>query len=539
VDEADTTYLKGNVKVRTRSQIGINPPGSAVYPSHRYVFKVQVRITNGAGTYYSLERTTAANTAFYDIQAEEMEWTLGANNYFLIYSDTHTEADNLLEKLTQISFTSPFLYTDFDGKPIEMKVMLDHVEKSDGTTLTVPGGNYVGRIDDWNTVTVYMGVEAEGIGSNPDHETLRTCASVTSDNSQTRTIDTYLGDGPAPFSLSAMKVGTAATTGWKINNTGTAKPIAQLLAEQVLRFRKLPQSLFRATFLHRSIRPYERFVDQDKAYMAARIAVSCATNQWEGDFLLFDGDVDGIASTEPFIPPKEPMLPGGPTDQGPPTSPPTVEDEEELTGGDPPPFNGLAGGTVGGYVQMSEQSVTKLRTDLLASDFNTTRLLPVNNVPYSWARKGDRITIINPITNHRETFYVGTSYVPEANTITMSGTDSPMVKDFPFGSLVKLYQPDLVRVKGWSYLQRNVTGSEWTIPNPNTTDPATAGPGGLLPPTTVYDVATLRERVQVWRAGQWLVYDTSTFDNSFRIISGNKIEFYFPLSGEDVMVVVR
>jgi hypothetical protein len=539
VDAADTSYLKGSVTIRHRCQIGINPPGSVIWPTHRWRFRIQVRIPNGAGTYYYLSRETAASTAFYNIEPEEMAWQLTADNHdIVVWSHAVTEADNNIELQFTVAFTSPDLYTDFDGQKLEMKVELDGIEATNGTDLTIPGGNYVGRCDDWNTTEVWLSVEEEGIGSNPDNETWRTCSEVTGDNSARMFIDTYLGDGPAPFSLSAFKVAGVATELWKINNTGTGYPLAQLLAEQILRFRKRPQPIYQGAFIHPDIRPYYRFVDNDKAWMASRITLSAFENTWSGDFVLMDADVDGITTGTPFIPDiKEPSLPPGhPLPPNAPTQP---------GGGGPgnapfPPFNPLIGGTLPGFVNGAESAPVTLTADLLASDYNTTRELPVAPVPYAWARKGDRLVVVNAITGHRETFTVGTSYVPNASTITMSGSDSPMEKDFPYGSFVKLKNADELRVKGWSYLLRNQTGEYVTIPNPNTTDPATAGPGGLLPPTTVYDVATLRERIFVLRGNTPVIYDPDPYDNSFSLASSNRLRFEsLPLAGEDVYIVVR
>jgi hypothetical protein len=537
VDAADTTYLKGKVDIRHRSQIGINPPGAVIWPPHRYRFLVQVRIPNGAGTYYYLKRESTSSTPFYDLQPDEMDWDLAATTDIKVWGEVVNESDNLVEKHFSFAFTTPFLYTDFDGQNIEMRIRLDGVEKTDGTTLTVPGGNYVGRIDDWNTLGVFLGVEEEGVGSNPDNETWRTCAEATGGNTEKRYLDTYLGDGPAPFSLSTYRVGGVATTTWQMAGVGVPRTMAALLAQQVLRFRKFPQPVYQGAFLHKDIRPFDRFVDDDKGWMATSISVDCFNNVWSGEFLLYDSDVDGITIGEPYIPPPGPLPPTAPG-PGYPQGPPTVPDIKEGFVNFPP-FNGFVGGTVPGHVAQDEISPVTLLSDLLASDYNTTRTLPVGPIPFSWARKGDRLVVINGTTGHRETFTVGTSYEPNDTEIIMSGSDSPMVKDFPYGSFVKLLNKDELRVKGWSYLERGVTGEEWTIPSPNTTDPETSGPGGLLPSTTVYDVATLRERVMVWRTGLWLVYSTTSYDNGFAFVSGNKIKFWLPLSSEDVMVVVR
>lgn len=349
---------------------------------------------------------------------------------------------------------------------------------------------------------------------------------VDNGNTEERVIDTYFGDGPAPFTLSTFRVGTAITTGWKVGNLGTAKPLPQLLAETVLSFRKKPQPVFRATFIHPDIEPWQRFVDDDRAWMATRISLSAFENTWSGDFVLMDADVDGIVNEPPITPdnPTGPTIPGNPPQ--PPQSPDVRDGFTTF-----PPFEGLNGGTLPGYVSLAEQSITKLSAAVLASTFNSTHTISVTAVGYSWVTKGDQISIINPITGHRETFTVDATPTPTASSITIKSSET-MVKDFPYGSFVKLTPKVAGQVKGWSYLERGFSGTDWEIP----------GSAGILPTVTNYDDQALRQRVKVWRGGLMLIYDTDTsYDDSFHIQNTDpqKIIFHFACRGENVYLEVR
>lgn len=524
VDASDESYLRCSLRIRHKSNVVVIPPGSQPYPDHRLRFSIQIRMEDSGspGNYYYLRRIAGANTPFFDIQASEMEWFSNGADNFKLWAAPINDFDNNIEKEMLVAFTTPSLPTEVSGSKIEMKIDLLGAELPNGGDLVIDGISFQGGIT-WYTQNVSVKVEEEAAGeAGVDIE--RTETTATGDNTEIRYIDTYLGDGPAPFSLSAIKVGGVATTAWKINNTGTGIPLAELLGKQTMRFRKVPQPIYQGTFLHPLIRPITRFVDQDKAWMATRISLSAFENRWEGEFVLMDGDVDGMATSEPYTP-----LPG--TGGGTPPDYPTVPDIPQVPldgkeGFTMPPFDGLQGGTLPGYVATAEQSPTKLTTSRLASAFNNTALsddheLTIAAVSFCFAKKGDIVSVVNAITGHREEFTLRESYVPGATVLKLKTSES-MVKDFPYGSFVKLSPRTPNHPTTGSYYEPSVTGTGtgntvWQI------DAAEL----VLPEPGDYDAKTLRERVHVVMGGTRLIYDANNYVHAFGIKPGlNQIEVY-------------
>jgi hypothetical protein len=191
-----------------------------------------------------------------------------------------------------------------------------------------------------------------------------------------------------------------------------------------------------------------------------------------------------------------------------------------------PPFDGMRGGTLPGYVATAEQSPARLTAGRLATAFNNTALsddheLTISPVSFVFAKKGDIISIVNPITGHREEFTLRESYVPGATVLKLKTSES-MVKDFPFGSFVKLSPRTPNHPTTGSYYQLNVTGTGtgnkiWQV------DAAEL----VLPEPGDYDAKTLRERVRVVMGGTSLVYDANNYAHAFGIKPGlNQIEVY-------------
>jgi len=530
VDAADETYLRCSLTIRHKSNLVVIPPGSQPYPDHRLRFSVQIRLEDqtGPGNYYYLRRVQGAAVPFFDIQPSEMEWYFEGADTFTVWAAPINDFDNNVEKSMLLGFTTPSLPTEVNGSKIEMKIDLLGAEKPNGGDVVVDGVNIQGGIT-WYTQNVSLKVEEEG-GGEAGNDTERTTATAAGDNTEIRGIDTYIGDGPAPFSLSAIRVGTTLTASWKIDNTGTGLPLAELLAKQSMRFRKFPQALYRGTFLHPEISPLSRFVDDDRAWMATRIALSAFENRWSGDFVLVDGDVDDISSSTSVPGPTPPHTPGD--YPNPPQPPGTPAPDPNM-----PPFDGLAGGTLPGYVSTSEQSPATLTDGVVAADFNNTALsddheLPITAVAYAFAKKGDVVAIVNPMTGHREGFTLRESYAPGATVLKLKTSES-MTKNFPYGSFVKLSQRNAPRTAKGSYYERGVTGTGsgakfWLVDDAELT----------LPSPADFDSKTLRERVRVVMGGTTLLYDANPYDDCFGLKpSTNEVEVYLGIPAGTTMYV--
>jgi hypothetical protein len=539
VDAAGETFLRASLKIRHKSNVVVIPPGSQPYPDHRLRFSVQIRMEDGTnpGSHYYLRRIAGANTPFFDIQPTEMEWFFNGADNFKIWARPINDFDNNIEYELTLGFTTPSLPVEVSGSKIEMKIDLLGAEMTNGVDLDIDGVEFQGGIT-WYTKNVSVRVEGEGGGEAGSNDIERTCSSIT-DNIEKRLIETYIGDGPAPFSLSALHVGTAATATWKVNNSGTGIPLAKLLGQQTMRFRKKPQELFQVTFIHKDARPILRFVDDDKGYMATRISLSAFENKWSGEFIVMDGDVDGISSAEPYVP--APGTGGGPIKDGPPIGPPTTPDVPigEEDGFTLPPFDGLQGGTLPGYGNFAEQSPVRLTAAILATDFNNTALsddhqLPITSMPFKFAKKGDVVVVVNPITQHRESFTLSDDYGIGDTYLSVKTTET-MTKNFPYGSFVKLSKSSELQVRGWSYYNPNCTGTgtakKFVAISPDI---------GELPSPTDFTAETLRERVLVICGGTALIYDANNYDHAFGIKpSTNEIEVYKGCYEEAFFVLVR
>jgi hypothetical protein len=541
VDAADETILRASLKIRHKSTLVVIPPGSQPYPDHRLRFSVQIRMEDNAspGDYYYLKRVAGAATPFFDIQPEEMEWFFNGADSFTVWAQPINDFDNGIEYQMLLAFTTPSLPEEVSGSNIEMKIELLGAEKPNGGDITIDGISLQGSFS-WYTQGVSVKVENEGDGE-AGNATIRYPATTTGDNVEDRFLDVYIGDGPAPFSLSAIWVGETATTLWKTNGTGTGLPLGQLLAKDILSYRQLPQRVFQGNFLHRHISPLTRFVDtdlsgSDRAYMATSIRLDGFENRWSGEFVEMDADVDGIATGTPWTPthqgPHNPETPQGPAEEAP------LPDGGDLGGFVLPPFDGLQGGTLPGYVATAEQSPTKLTTDRLAADFNNTALsddheLTIAAVSFAFAKKGDIVSVVNAITGHREEFTLRESYVPGATVLKLK-TSETMVKDFPYGSFVKLSPRNPNHPTTGSFYEVNVTGTGtgnkvWQVDENEL----------VLPDSTDYDAKTLRERVTVVMGGTTLVYDANNYDHAFGIKPGlNQIEVYLGILGVPMFVRV-
>jgi hypothetical protein len=406
---------------------------------------------------------------------------------------------------------------------IEMRVKLLKIEKLDGTTLTF-GGTYLGNYQ-WQTADVWVSSNEEASGLNPDNETLRYCAVNTGENVAQRYLTTYFGDGPNVYSISSWRFSSdglssgATTENWSVKKLGPNRILGQLLAERTLQFRKVPQKVFQGSIIYPSLNPWMRLIDQDQAYMATRITLSAFTNVWEGEFIMMDGDVDDITLPEPYTPPvKEPTTPGGYPD---PPDPDKTPDPNNS-----PTTEIMVG--VSGWVAQSTNNVTTLTADKVAS---TNPTITVTALDYAAFKKGDKVLVLHPGTGQNQELTVTNTYTIGSTSLALTGT---LTFDLPAGSLVKLSKATEMQVRGFTYYQRNKSGTDWVIPTAS----------GSLPNPSAIGFDETRRRVKVYRSGLRCIYDENggspnNYFDTFEIKPAtNTITFHRTLRDETVFLEV-
>lgn len=508
------------IKIQHITNLQISPAGSAAWPPHRFIWNLNMRITKAGGGWLYLQRTITGS-GIGQILPNETSWGTTQDG-FQIYGSMVDLSQNEAFVTSEWEFTTKTInwtLTEQDAD-IQFQLELNRIEKLDGTTLVLVGSPpYIGDYN-WKTVSVWVSANREDTGISPDNETLRYCAENTGKNTEERLLTTYLGDGPSLFSVSTLKQVGALFSGqvaenWQVNNTGPIYYLSRLLAIKVLQFRKLPQQVYQGTFLHPDIEPYERFVDGEDKYIATRISLSAASNQWEGEFVRMDvGDTNDITTPEPWTPPiKEPTTPGGYPSPPPPDTlpPPTNSPTTEIMTG------------VSGWVAQSTNNVTALSADRVAGTNPTITITPVD---YQAFKKGDQVALINGGNGDTQYLTVTTTYQPNATTLALTGT---LARDVPAGSLIKLAKKTEMQVRGFSHYHRGFTGEFWTIPTTV----------GTLPNPVTVGADEIRRRVKVFRNGVRLVYDANNFPECFGIKPAtNEIEFYYKVRGETVFLEV-
>lgn len=511
-----STQLYINLKVNHLTQLAIVPPGSAAWPTHRYIWSLQVRISKEGGGWLYMERSLI-NGQITQITTFETEWGTNADNFDIFGVVVNYDKNNQWVT-SEFDFSSKYIDGTqvADDATIQMKLELLRIEKLDGTNLAFTGSPYQGNYQ-WSTDSVWLSITEEAPGLNPDKETLRFCAITPGENTADRYIDTYLGDGPNIFSVSTYKETGGATSGgltqdWQVNGVGVQRYVSQLLAEKTLQFRKLPQKVFQGAFLYTNIQPWHKFIDQGEGYMATKISLDAFSNIWSGEFILMDGTTDDITLPEPFEPPiREPTPPGGypsppPDDEAPdPTNNPTTE---------------LMVGGLSGYVAQVLNNMTTITADVVSGSVNPT--ITIDDLDYAAFKKGDTVTVVHPGTGQYQNMTVSSAYTIGSTSLPLTGTLS---FDLPAGSLIKVAKATEMQVRGFTHYERNFTGELWTIPTTV----------GELPNPTVVGADECRRRVKVYRSGVRLVYDANNFADTFGIKPAtNQIEFYIKCRNETV-----
>ncbi len=515
-----TTQFEINIRIKHLTQLGIVPPGSAAWPTHRFVWNLQIRVSKAGGGWLYMERNLI-NGQITQITTFEAQWGTTPDNFDIFGVVVNYDKNNQFV-LSEFDFTSSALVGSqvAQDATIEMKLELLRIEKLDGTNLVFTGSPYQGNYQ-WATESVWLSITDEAPGINPDKETLRYCAITTGENTADRYIETYLGDGPATYSISSYKEtggsGSGGTTlDWQVNGTGPERYVSQLLAEKTLQFRKLPQKVFQGAFLFPDIEPWYKFIDQSEGYMATKISVEAFSNTWEGEFILMDGTTADITLPEPYEPPiRVPTPPGGY-----PSPPP---DDEAPDPNNFPTTEMMVGG-VTGFVAQVLNNMTTITTDAIEGTVDPT--LTIDDLDYAGFKQGDTVTVVHAGTGQYQNMTVASTYTIGSTSLPLTGT---LDFDLPAGSLVKVAKATEMQVRGFSFYERNFTGELWTIPTTS----------GTLPNPSVVGADEVRRRVKVYRSGVRLVYDANNHPDTFGIKPAlNQIEFYQKCRNETVFVEI-
>lgn len=517
VDAVDTTQINLVLNFKVKSNITVVAANTA-YPIHKYVFKVFVKV----GAYY-LKRNVTGN--FYNVVPEEAFWWTGSEQYIETHSAVITQLTNLEDIWFQLKITSPFLSPGFaDGQNIELKILLDRVEipglgnLSYNSFFQITDPDYSGTIN-WNLPQPVVKVENEGLGLNPDSNTLRTCAVDDEDgNTGVEFYDVWLGDGPAPFSVSRLTVGGLATAAWQVGGTGTTYTIDEWLAREILSIRQTAAKVFQGTVLSQGYSPYYRIVNGSTAYWPLRLSFSAFRDEWTGEFVKV-GRVFTISTTTPVSLPGGPIKPPKvgdppappPTWPGPPVSVPVNETE----------------GLLAPYTLGEAIASATLDGDAVAALVNapTPNELTIDPVSFAFAKAGDKFKLINPGNGQNQLLTVAVDYVPGAATLKIT---EDLTDDYPHDSLLmNAFRFTTVNPVGWAEQFTGVTGTFVTVT------------AGTLPNPAVVSAAEIVRRVKVYRGGGGAIRSLYNVTGGFTIdYALSRINFDEKLRSENVLVEV-
>lgn len=519
VDDVDTTQINLVLNFKVKSNITVVASNTA-YPIHKYVFKVFVKV----GSYYLKRNVTGS---FYNVVPDEAQWWTGSEQYIETHSAVITQLTNLDEIWFQLKITSPFLSPGFaDDQNIELKILLDRVEIPGLGNLAynafyqITDPNYSGTVN-WNLPYPVVKVENEGLGLNPDSNTLRTCAIDSEDgNTGVEFYDVWLGDGPAPFSVSRITVGGLATAAWQIGGTGDTYTLDEWLATEILSIRQTAAKVFQGTVLSQSFFPYFRMVNGSTAYWPLRLSFSAFRDEWSGEFVKI-GRVVNIQTTTPvplpggpIRPPKAGDPPPGPPvppDPGPPVPVPQNEAEIKIN-----PFtlgDALAGATLDG--------------DAVAALVNTPtpNELTIDPVSFAFAKAGDKFKLIDPASGQNQLLTVAVDYVPGASVLKIT---EDLTADYPHNSLlVNAFRFTASNPVGFAEQFTNVTATFVTLT------------AGTLPNPAVVSSSEIIRRVKVYRGGGGAIRSLYNVTGGFTIdYALSRINFDEKLRSENVLVEV-
>lgn len=527
VDASDKVKIRAKLTLRSRTTYIGPMPSGYVWPIHRYFFNVTVQCDGLTPEYL---KRTLTSPDFYTNTPGDIEWTTLGGSVIEVAGGTVVVYSNGQDVFSYLEFTSPTLDTDQDGSPIFLGVELDRIEDVDGNILTNTG---VGLAFTWGVENPLVEVLDESADSVFQNDTLQFKVNDTaSGNYFTIEKDTFFGDGPNILSLSSITVNGVPTSSWKIGGTGTGYDINELLIREVLNFRNTPADMYTGVYIKGDIDFYSRIISDDRAWIPIRMTYSAFYDLWGGDWVAIARAPVTIETTppvgvddNPFIPDtKTPSIYIPPPDL--PTPPLPLPPGPTL-----PPPDGL----VVNFANLNTLQGATLNGTQGAADINATtpNQITVNAQTVKWAKKGETFYLINPYTGRHELLTIHTSYEPGDTFIKVV---EDVVDDYPNGAWLVPSHATQLQLRGWSYYERDVTTPDfWAIPLTS----------GTLPSPSVYDAATLRERVEVYRGALRLFYDPNggspnNWEDTFGLKpSTNEIEFYSAVRGETCYVVVR
>ncbi|RMF30106.1 MAG: hypothetical protein D6765_03570, partial [Bacteroidetes bacterium] len=278
VDDDTSTQLKLVMNFKVKSFVTVTI-GTFAYPIHRYFFKIYVRINGNSW----LKRTLSGD--FYNLTPETASWS-SLESYVEVVSPIINPQNNGEDVLFQLNILSPYLTTTMNGGTIDLKIILDRVERTDGTAMVNGAGPFYNATLTWLLKNPVVEVLDEGLGNNPDTNIKRTCAyDSTSGNTAEHIVRVKLGDGPMPYTVSRMQVSGTDTTSWKLNGTGTGYPLDERIAREIMEIRQRPVPVFQVTALTELFGPLKRLVDGSSAYVPLRLRWSSKNDEWAGEFV--------------------------------------------------------------------------------------------------------------------------------------------------------------------------------------------------------------------------------------------------------------
>lgn len=504
VDNANESQIRLRVPVTVQTELTLTS-GINIYPPHRYNFRIHLRI----GGYY-LKRSTTND--FYSIEADEAFWTTTAQ-----YIETHSPEINSNNNDIPVTFVvdikTPYLETAVSNNFIELKIELVDAATFNGTAIMEPTGPYYTADLDWKAQDVEVRVLEEGVGDAPARDIRRF---EEEDNTEGNTgiyaVDTFLGDGPFPWSVSRLTDTSADTKNWGVGVTSGTVAISLLLAQQILNLRQQPAKLYQGVYLARDIHPYSRIVDLTEAFVPMRINFSAYLDKWGGDFVRVE---TGVFTTTTTV-----SNPGGGIPSNP--SPPIVVGTSGIN--DNTTKDEFSGPGTSNIIANSQNqlSPTTLNGDILDTTVDPT--VTISAVGYSFVKQGDSIQVVNPGTGNAQTFTVTATPQPNATSLQLTGTATA---DFPPGSYIQPL-PSVNMDRGFTYLVRNHSNEVLNIPSTS----------GTLPDPTVVGSDECLRRVEVMRGSIRNYYDSANdYQNGFSI-SGNRITFTLKPRNEDIFVRV-
>lgn len=508
VDNLDESRIKilSKFRVRTNSLDISQLPAWDVYPQHRYLFLITLKV----GAYYL---KSSVSGGIYGLTEAEVEWTTSAATV-QVFSPVITEVKDNKDVEFELAVTTDSLLPVMSGSDIEIHIELDKVVDYAFNEVTTDSALQAAWFH-WHNYFNSVVVEDEGVGNAPSVDIKRHEAEDSADgNTGIYGIKTYFGDGPFPFSLSRLTDSGTATGNWGVGTSGTDS-ISMLLAKEVLSVRQTAAKVYQGAYLISGMHVYSRVTDLGEAYIPIRLSYSAFDDRWGGDFVKVAAGTFTITVNGPFTP-------GWQNTPSPGKGQVTVEG---------PPVGVPTGGIVydpnNSIINTTNNAVSPTATAGSIVNAAVDPVVNINAVPYSFVKKGDTVTLFDPGTGNTQQFTVAATPSPNATGVALTGTAS---YSFPPGTYVQV-EPAAILDRGFSYFDNNFTGTLWPIPVAT----------GILPQLADVGAEEMRRRVRVFRQGVRLFWRENTpgdHEPGMFYTTTDRIVFYEKVRGERVYLEV-